>query len=349
MSTLETARPVGAAPWITSALTPLLRSPLFVGTALVENRIRFQSRYFSSMLDFEVRFPSGDHRRFLAKFPKKKKQRGFAQLPEREAQDLEIAEREYKAFSHLKRTWPNQSRTRIAEPIFYDAASGMLVFDYLEGNDLWSRRLVRRLALRRQVNAEWLELIEMLGADLATYHRNASVAGTFDLATSRQKTETLARQLGARPPADSAPDYALSEKPLVAGIKGFEMRNALISRGILWLYDPGHIKPEPGEADVARFLTSVRMAGWGTSFFAIPLQTHVVEEAFLAGYHREGGSIDGRLLGHLMRREMLKNWLSGVEVTRQKTRLPTLVRRLLELTYVHGGYQRLWRPLAQYA
>jgi hypothetical protein len=327
-----------APPWLRQALEP------FLGARSRRTEVlnwRFQSRYFSSIVDFTLADGEEPPQRFLAKFPKAQRARGFTRLPHRSPQDLSLARREYEAYSQLQRAWPS-NRTRFVNPVFFHEASGMLVFPYIKGEDLWSRTLVRKLVFRLKISDRVLSLVRGLGEDLAGYHLATAAGGSFDLAASETKLAALASGVGLtlRNSCASGASSGKLECVLVPGIKGFEVRSARATVDALWLFDPGHLKAEPPEADLARFIVSVRMAPWGTPYFVIPVHANAIEEALLRGY----SSIRAPhlpLLDYLIKREVLKNWRSGIEVTRMKG-FPKALLSLFETGYVHAGFRRIW-------
>src|SRR6185436_17720817 len=100
---------------------------------------------------------------------------------------------------------------------------------------------------------------------------------------------------------------ASSSSAFVPGIKGFEIRNARLGQDRwLWLFDPGKLKTEPRETDMARFLVSCQMFYWGRARFLTHVTSPELERAFLEAYAADN-EYDRALLDLYVAREIMKN------------------------------------------
>ena len=179
-------------PWVLGALQPFLESQIGENWESCIGEWHFQSRYFSSLIAFRIEGPSSG--RFLAKFPKAVRGRGFSQVPTRLDVDLELAKQEYSALQALAKHWPH-GETSYVQPRFYDRATGMLVFDYLDGCNLYSRSLPLRLALG-SIPTALLNSMRTLGHALAAYHTTTRTSGHFDFSRLSVKVQARAEMLG---------------------------------------------------------------------------------------------------------------------------------------------------------
>ena len=325
--------------WVVAVLRPFLESHLGAGWLGALREWRFASRYFSSVIIFRVEGQSSLSGRFVAKFPKVERGRGFSHVPERRDGDLELAAQEYAALEALAERWP-QGETAYVRPRFYHPPSGMLVFDYLEGRDLYRRSLPFRLATR-SVPSHFLASLRTLGHALAVYHTRTAAPGQFDFARLIAKIDARAKVLRLTLPRWLSADAHREAGSLVPAIKGFELRNTRIAQDRIWLFDPGRLRPEPPEADLARFLLSLWICGWGTPFFPFALDARPLVHAFTEGYI-EQHIVDERALRVFLLREILWNWREGREALADKGLLRP-VSALLTQFYVEFPFRRLWR------
>lgn len=334
--------PEATAPdWVLRALAPFLEShEIRRSAALTE--WRFASRYFSSQIYFTVKFDEAPAARFVAKFPKVRRSRGATHLAPRNPEDIELAALEFRALETLANTW-RTNEVRFIQPRFYDAASGLLVFPFVLGTDLHSGPLARQLLVGAP-SEDLLKTLHTLGEALARYHGNVRAMGPYDVSKTKARIEGCAARLGVKVPA-WAQRPEVSAVPLVSGIRGFEIRSVRTGEGKIWLFDPGQLRQEPAEADIARFLVSVKLLAWGTPYFVMATRSAPMEATFLSGYTTHG-KIDRDMLRLLILREISWNWDQSVEVTRGKS-LPRAVKALLQRVYVDPGFRRLWRDVTR--
>jgi hypothetical protein len=305
--------------------------------ALVQHAI--ESRYHSSILPFTLE-ANGGSREFLVKFPKAKMGRGFTRVPERTSEDIEVSRQERDAITALATTWQGKSSSYIA-PLFYDDQTGGLVYPVIAGKDLIELPY-------GQVKS----LAKSLGTDLASYHGAQQVTGAFPVPATMQKVTSILDDLVATSGMsvglmvmrflDGIRKTAGSSAALVPAIKGFELRNARLGLDRrLWLFDPGKLKTEPRETDIARFLVSCQMFFWGRARFVTDAPSGELDRAFLEAYSAEN-DYDRVLLDLFVTREIMKNWLISIRVTELK-RIPSWVKQALIRFYVNPGFSRLLR------
>jgi hypothetical protein len=325
--------------WVLETLQPFLEQDFGSGWSTALREWRFESRYFSSLILFTTRGESSSPHRYLAKLPKAERGRGLNQVPERVPADLDLAQQEYTALVELAKTWPRGDVSYV-EPRFFDATRGMLVFDYLEGQDLYTRQLPLSLVFRAPSNPV-LSGLRRVGSALALYHARTTIAAQFDYARVLAKIEQRSQALGVRLPGSLASIARGHSSIVVPGIKGFEFRNARIGADRIWFFDPGRLRQEPAEADVARFLVSLRLCGWGTPYFSLPIRTGALVEAFIHAY-RNGHPLNEQALDLFILKEVLWNWREFRDVLATKTALPVFSALMTKL-YLDYPFRRLWR------
>ena len=129
------------------------------------------------------------------------------------------------------------------------------------------------------------------------------------------------------------------QAPETVSLKGLDVRNLMLDQdGGLVFLDPGAIKPAPREADLARFVLTLRILYWGSPKFPVGKEIcPATEEAFLEGYGRE--QVDREVLAWYMVKEVAKHWRMAhvaVDVKDWPSPFSLLVRRL----YIDRQYRR---------
>jgi hypothetical protein len=150
-----------------------------------------------------------------------------------------------------------------------------------------------------------------------------------------------ATQLGVELPLSISGVTFDDQGPVVPAIRGFEIRNMMTAGDRILLFDPGRLREEPPEADLARFVVSLRLLGWGTKLFLVPLDASHIEHAFLEAY-RSTRSINNDWLRVLIVRELAWNWRESREALETRA-WPAWSRSLVSSLYVDRAFRRLWR------
>jgi hypothetical protein len=294
----------------------------------------FESRYFSSLIRFRIQ-DSGRVTSHIAKFPKAVMRRGYGVMPQRTPDDIRVARQEYDSLLELGKTWVGKASS-YTQPIFFDSEVGGFVLNEIVGTDLVNG-----------ADKDAAQALTCLGADLAAYHASSIQSRDIDAPQVLEKTLLLKTELetraGARFPesfqnaVSLAAGRSAGSAALVRAIKGFEIRNARVATsGHIWLFDPGKLKMEPAEADIARFVTSCRMVRWNRVDFIWRTGSEEAERAFVNSYQMRR-PINHMLLAFLTTREILKNWLAGIRAAELKA-LPRWLEKGVQVLYVNRGF-----------
>lgn len=122
-------------------------------------------------------------------------------------------------------------------------------------------------------------------------------------------------------------------------IKGLDVRNLLMADGRVHVLDPGMSRTEYREADLARFLMTIRILWWGSPMFALGFTPHEsYADQFLAGYDYRAGK-PGALLSLLLLKELLKTWRMAYHALAGKG-WPAPVKHLVRAIYIDPFFNR---------
>ncbi len=271
----------------------------------------------------------------------------------RSAQDLREATLEYESLTYLESALRNRP-IRFVKPKLFLEDLGGVVTSLVQGEDALQR--LRSLdsasasgdSASRTVMTGWMY---ELGRSVRAVHESGAGGQTaVGWHENRAKIVRLLEGLAERgcfgegqmkrwldllPPAPEGRPHALA----TVSLKGLDVRNLMLNQdGRLVFLDPGAIKRAPREADLARFVLTLRILYWGSPKFALGKEIcPATEEAFLEGYGRE--HVDHEVLAWYMVKEVAKHWRMAhvaVDVKDWLSPFSILVRRL----YIDRQYRR---------
>ncbi len=122
--------------------------------------------------------------------------------------------------------------------------------------------------------------------------------------------------------------------------KGLDIRNVLLApSNEIFILDPGRMKLDYKEADLARFLVTCRILYWGSMIFFLRLAPeNIYEESFLNGYYGEGKR-PYKILAFLIIKELLKLWYLAHIATQLKW-WPESLKCFLINNYINPFYRK---------
>jgi hypothetical protein len=267
--------------------------------------------------------------------------------------DRRFAAEEYDSLSRLSRAWNGADLgVSFVKPLAFLSDYNAIVTQRAYAREFFT--LFRRadLGCRGQgpgADHEVIGCLNRLGQALARYHRNCGEEGLFEVEITGAKIQGyLARLQELR--VDRALLAQISgaleglqgrvaPTRLTDTIKGLDVRNILIDpENRLFLLDPGKLKRDYREADLARFLVTCRILYWGSLRFFLRLTPHnSFEPSFLQGY-LGGEESGGWVLSLFTLKELLKHWLMAYVALGLK-RWPSALKAVLKRTYIDPFYR----------
>lgn len=309
--------------------------------------------YFSMVFGIEV--PGRPGGGLFVKIPKNDLRRVLRPciLPLSET-DRRLAEEEYRSLCHLSTAWNAEDvGVGFVRPVAFlrqynaivtervRAADGYAVFRQWDlSAKLGSGRARRRLRA----------VLERLGTALCRFHLKSIRTSRFDVAAEVRKINYYCECLtaeGTEPKflrALRAELLALSGYETSVGLtqtlKGIDVRNVFVDEydGIR-LLDPGKLKENYPEADLARFLVTWRILYWGSPWFAFGIRpSDTYEDAFLRGYYQQAQR-PACLLAVLLVKELLKHWFTAHDSLKLKP-WARAVKHAVAAAYIDPFYKR---------
>jgi hypothetical protein len=268
--------------------------------------------------------------------------------------DRVLARHEFASLVYLAKHWPaGDMQVQYVKPLAFYEDCNAIVTERAYGVDVLDR--FRREALRSRVNgrADFVtSLLYRIGQALYAFHRNsqASEEQGSDVSVATKivcKIEQIAADVrsasGCDPLAPALLErlrgfaaHRCGRQPTMT-LKGLDIRNVLIhDDGFLSLIDPGRLKKDVPEADIARLFVTCQIIYWGTPWFFLHLQPSPhYERALLEGYGLR--AIDTVLLRLLVVKELLKHWRAAYVALMLK-RWPRGLKWALSRSYIDGFY-----------
>lgn len=305
---------------------------------------------YSSCFSIEWMRPQS-RRGVFVKIPKTQIDRNTV-LPSCDA-DRVLGHHEYASLTYLGQHWNgSEARVGYVNPLAFFEDCNAIVTERIYAGELLS-------PFRRAVLSPWdrggavLDALRRIGSTLRFYHRRSQAREAFPSEPFEgerviRKIERISEDLcavGVREPLSVASHEALQSwmaycpaiRPTMT-LKGLDIRNMFVdSEGRVSLLDPGRLKKDVPEADLARLLVTIQILFWGTLLFFIRVQPPVqFMSALVDGYGRDG--IDLAVLRLFIVKELFKHWrMAYVALTRKQW--PRVLELALSAAYIDAFYR----------
>lgn len=299
----------------------------------------------------------GDHgpKGVYVKIPKadlyKKKKKEIIPLTD---EDRRFAQEEYQSLIHLSKLWrSNDSSVSFVKPLEFIKEYNAIVTEKVYATDLF--KLFRRRDLIRRLNSDnkndpMHSILFRIGTALSRFHQNSKKEVRFNPNEMVSKVNNYCSPLKSFETDHNFlnniiarllkfEDY-MPPTHITHTLKGLDLRNILIDKEKkLFMLDPGKMKENYIEADLARFLVTCRILYWGSVvFFSGICPDGSYEESFLQGYYG-GKERNNKLLAILIIKEFFKHWLMAYEALQLK-QWPGAIKYLVRKTYIEQFYKR---------
>ncbi len=266
--------------------------------------------------------------------------------------DRKLAEDEYHSLVHLSKHWPNDEfDVRFIKPLGFVKEYNAIITERVYAKHFF--KMFRKFDLQRKVNKKTdsaHHAIYRLGKALSRFHQTSITECKFDIYGILYKMEGC---------CDELKSFGISEKFInniifklrtfkdieiythhTNTLKGFDVRQVFIDKdGILFMLDPGKMKTDYKEMDLARFIVTCRILYWGSMLFFFRITPDKsYEESFVQAYYGDNEKPD-KVLCLLTIKELLKHWRMAYTVIGLK-QWPSLIKGLLKKTYIDPFYRR---------
>lgn len=273
--------------------------------------------YFSTIFPFDV-CTKTDRIKLFCKIPKADPGKEYKLTPSKE--DLQLGTNEYQSLNILGTLWRNDCDSLFITPVAYIESHNAIITKRVEGDELYLslRRLDTWGRIFSPLRKESEEIGYRIGRSIALFHQMPVLHNDSPRRTPYEKMayylQILSRKKirleNIQDKILALPSSSDEETKLVNTLKGLDIRNGLYrSDQSLVFLDPGRIKSDYAEADLGRFLATLRLLYWGSVRFGLQYMPQKgLERAVLEGYRSIRSVCDSRLRLFLTK-ELLKHWV----------------------------------------
>ena len=315
---------------------------------------------------FSICFPLsamfGDsYRSFYVKIPKwdmyKRTDRTI--MPLTQADKLFAAD-EYRSLKIMETEWEGSDLdVTFAKPVCFIEEYNAIVTERFFGADFFKQYrwndIRRKAGIRVRGKDPVHSAMGRIGRALARFHKKSATPATFSSCDFIEKIKHYRNLLESHgrhyPLLDKVEKKIYKTNDIQADVytgttfKGIDIRNILIDpkNGRLCLLDPGKLKRNFLEADLARFILTCRILYWGSYAFFMHLTPHISYENQFVDAFYEGRKGNQKLRSLFIIKEYLKHWVMAYNVITLK-KWPAVMKRLVASTYLnpfyHGSIQK---------
>lgn len=268
--------------------------------------------------------------------------------------DRNIAEEEYRSLISLSKRW-NSGETTVSfvTPISYQKKYNAIILEHLYASDAFNYLRAKDLArkFKRGVKEDRAtDLLSRLGAALAKFHELEGDEQEFSMDRVLKKITQYCADLEAygvsqeclRPFNETLAKLVpyRAQSKWSDTLKGLDVRNILMDQsGRFYLIDPGKMKKDFRETDLARFIVTLRILYWGSMWFFLGITPEkIYETSFLNGYYGRKHRCN-KILSLLIIQEYLKHWRRAHKAIILK-RWPALIKSFLRSAYINAFYKK---------
>jgi len=309
---------------------------------------------FSICFWVEIHIANGRAKRSLyVKIPKadlyKKQKREILPLSD---EDIKLAEDEYNSLVYLSRCWCNDNiGVRFVKPLGFMKEYNAIITERFYAKHFF--KMFKRSNLKNIFNKRndaTHHIMSRLGTALSIFHQTTIKECEFNVGGVLQKIQNICLQLKSFG-IDQKFMYRIvstlerSNKLEITThytntLKGFDVRQVFIDKdGAIFLLDPGKMKTDYKEMDLARFIVTCRILYWGSMLFFLRVAPNIsYEESFIKSYYGHNNKRLKRVLGLLIIKELLKHWRMA-HIALGLKQWPLLIKKILKKTYIDPFYK----------
>jgi len=265
--------------------------------------------------------------------------------------DRKLAEDEYHSLGYLYKHWPKDALgVHFIKPLGFIKEYNAIITERFYAKHFF--KMFRQFDLKRRFNKKPNDkhnVLSRLGAALSRFHQTSITECKFDIYGFLYKVEGCCDELKSFGISEKFINNIIQKLRTIKDIeiythhtntlKGFDVRQVFIDKeDSVFLLDPGKMKTDYKEKDLARFIATCRILYWGSMLFFIRMYPDKsYEESFLNAYY--GSSKRPiNVLSILIIKELLKHWRMAYTVAGIKS-WPSPIKRFLKKTYIDPFYK----------
>jgi len=267
-------------------------------------------------------------------------------------EDVALAEDEYNSLIYLSRYWRNDDDINVhfVKPLGFLREYNAIITEQFYAKHFF--KMYRQYDLKNRFKKQRNDvhrIMARLGISLNKFHNPLMKECKFNVESVLTKIETCCSQIKSFGVDSNFIDKTVLKlrkvecldisTHLTSTLKGFDVRQVFVNKdGAIFLLDPGKMKTDYKEMDLARFIATCRILYWGSMLFFLRMSPDIsYEESFIQAYYRNGKRLD-KVLYILTIKELLKHWRMAYTVLELK-QWPLLIKKILKKTYIDPFYK----------
>lgn len=265
--------------------------------------------------------------------------------------DKKLAENEYHSLVHLSRYWPKDDmNVRFITPLGFIKEYNAIITERFFAKHFF--KMFRQFDLKRMFNKKpdiTHDILSRLGKALSKFHQTSIIDCKFDINGILYKMGVCCEELMSFGISEKFINNILFKLQTLKDIeifthhtdtlKGFDIRQVFIDKeSNIFLLDPGKMKTDYKEMDLARFITTCRILYWGSMLSFLRMSPDKsYEESFVQAYYGDNKKPD-KILSLLIIKELLKYWRMVYASNRMKLWSPP-IKEFIKKTYIDPFYK----------
>ncbi len=268
--------------------------------------------------------------------------------------DRRLAEEEYRSLVTLSESWDSPDiKVNFVKPLNFITNYNAIITERVYAKDLFKffRKydLLRKIGLAKNHDPMY-DILGRIGKALSRFHEKSFKKKAFIIDETIFKIRNYCLQLSRFGVEEHILNPIIAKLDATKGynsashftntIKGLDIRNTLLDNNYnVFLLDPGRMRNDYKETDLARFIVTCRILYWGSLLFFLQLSPHVsYENIFLNGYYNNDDDHSGQILIIFIIKELFKHWLMAHNVIQIK-KWPTPIKHFLKFSYIDRFYK----------
>ena len=308
---------------------------------------------FSVLFSIEAK-KAFERKGIYVKFPKADLYKKFSKVIMPLCQDdRNLGKNEFESLKYLAENWKTfPLLSSFVKPLGYISEYNAIITERIYAEDIFrffrKYDLLRKFCCRKSPDRIH-DSLRHLAFNLAQYHKRNVSSGELAVEKILQKIEYYASRIKL---FGGSLELLNSLQKKIAGLrntnfrtdltytlKGLDIRNILVDAELkIFLLDPGKLKKDSKEADLARFIVTCRILYWGNMAFFLRLKPDSSYEEIIINSYDEHFQIQREILRLLIIKELVKHWYLA-HIALDLKLWPLLLKNLLRMTYINPFYK----------
>lgn len=293
-----------------------------------------QSSYKANDYSFcsEIKIKLGEEiREYFIKIPKR--DIAYIEIEERDIfpiteRDKELGMNEVESLKNLNKKYiSSKVDTNLVKCVHYSFSKNFIITEKIYAKDFF--KTLRKASLIKFFLSLSIKSVEKnmfnLGQSIAVFsEKEGGIENVIEYKLDKSKIDPYLEKISSKKYSYKFDSLFFKAEGLNSilsdGFKGLDIRNILIDKSNkIYVLDPGKIKLEYAESNLARFITTLLIIFWGSFYFFIGFKTHKYYLDFLIkGFLSKNTKINPIIFDSELKKETIKHWELAIRALENK-------------------------------